>query len=519
MADYFQKQERNLKEDAQFAKKIDDFISLKLPANEVIKVGTTPYCLRVVGAGVMPLMLSQSVLSNSMGIKSKLSGRIKLRHTEPHDISAVTMKSLPHALRTPICICKGNQPDTLVVVTDLIDDDNHNIVVPIKLDVKGLKGYINRIESIYGRKNLAAYLNKALETNCILALNAKKADKCFPNFSTNIGRQLSKFETLICFTDSIAYSDENVKSFKEFFSDLKNADLSAKRGENGGKTMERSTTFEVSSISKLENGGSTKALASVVINGELAVRGIKVMESEKGAFVALPSRKIGNEYKEIAFPVTAEAREALNNAVLDSYSKLLSSPEKTLKNELPAAERSNSAIKISLKEVINDSSIKAAGELRINDCFVVKDVKVMDSEKGAFVSMPSYQTKTGDYSQYAFPITKEFREKLDKSVLSAYQSLGKVEYKGVKYAELGSKDDIAHLAKQNNAFSEKLMSELDKAGVKYQAKIEDTTTISVNKADKAKLDSIKSELVKKLNPEKPKQTEKKDAPAPKRSRR
>lgn len=130
------------------------------------------------------------------------------------------------------------------------------------------------------------------------------------------------------------------------------------------------------------------------------------------------------------------------------------------------------------------------------DCFVVKDVKVMDSEKGAFVSMPSYQTKTGDYSQYAFPITKEFREKLDKSVLSAYQSLGKVEYKGVKYAELGSKDDIAHLAKQNNAFSEKLMSDLDKAGVKYQAKIEDTTTISVNKADKAKLDSIKSELVK-----------------------
>lgn len=52
-----------------------------------------------------------------------------------------------------------------------------------------------------------------------------------------------------------------------------------------------------------------------------------------------------------------------------------------------------------------------------------------------------------------------------------------------------------------------------------QAKIEGMTTISVNKADKAKLDSIKSELVKKLNPEKPKQTEKKDAPAPKRSRR
>lgn len=283
--------------------------------------------------------------------------------------------------------------------------------------------------------------------------------------------------------------------------------------------MERSTTFEVSSISKLENGGSTKALASVVINGELAVRGIKVMESEKGAFVALPSRKIGNEYKEIAFPVTAEAREALNNAVLDSYNKLLASPDKTLRNELPPAERSNSSIKVSLKEVVNDSKILASGQMTINDSFVVKGVKVMNSEKGAFVSMPSYQTNSGEYSQYSFPITKEMREKVDKAVMGEYQSLGKVEYRGVKYAELGGKDDIAHLPKQNNKFAEKLMGELDKAGVKYQAKIEGMTTISVNKADKAKLDSIKSELVKKLNPEKPKQTEKKDAPAPKRSRR
>ena len=518
MTDYSKKQERNLKEDALFAQKIDDFINSKLPANEVIKVGTTPYCLRIVGAGVMPLMLSQSVLSNSMGIKSKLSGRIKSQHTEPHDISANTMKSLPRALRNPICICKGNQPDTLVVVTDLIDDDNHNIIVPIKLDVKGLKGYINRIESIYGRKNLAAYLNKAIDTNCILALNTKKADKCFPNFSTNIGRQLSKFETLICYTDSIAYSDENVKTFKEFFSDMKIADPSAKRGENGGKSMEKSTKFELSSISKIENGTNVKALASVVINGELAVRGIKVMEGENGAFVAMPSKKFGSEYYEMAFPITAEAREALNKVVMDNYNKLIASPEKTLKNELPPAERSSSSIKVQLKEVNNNSSIKAAGQITVNDTFVIKDVKVMtNSEDKAFVSMPSYQTNTGDYSQYAFPITKELHEKLDKAVLGEYQSLGKVEYKGVKYAELGDKDDIAHLAKQNNTFAARLMGKLDKAGVKYQAKVADTTTISVNKADKAKLDSIKEKLVKEHNPEKKTENkaEKQDKPAPK----
>lgn len=123
------------------------------------------------------------------------------------------------------------------------------------------------------------------------------------------------------------------------------------------------------------------------------------------------------------------------------------------------------------------------------------------SENKPFVSMPSYQTQTGDYAQYALPITKDFHEKLSNAVLRSYQSLGKTEYKGVKYAELGDKDSIAHLPKQNNKFAEKLMTELDKAGVKYQAKVEGTTTISVNKADMPKVTDIKNQLVKTLNPE------------------
>ena len=147
--------------------------------------------------------------------------------------------------------------------------------------------------------------------------------------------------------------------------------------------------------------------------------------------------------------------------------------------------------------------MKAAGQITVDNCFVVKDVKVLETAgKPPFVSMPSYQTQTGDYADYALPITKAMHEKIDNAVLGSYQSLGKVEYKGVKYAELGASEDIAHLPKQNNTFAAKLMAELDKAGIKYQAKIEGTTTISVNKADKPKLDSIKNELVKALNPEK-----------------
>lgn len=73
-----------------------------------------------------------------------------------------------------------------------------------------------------------------------------------------------------------------------------------------------------------------------------------------------------------------------------------------------------------------------------------------------------------------------------------------VQYKGVKYAELGNKDagEIVGMSKLNNTFAEKLMGELDKAGVTYQARIGSNggTVISVNIADKPKLDEIQKNL-------------------------
>ena len=56
---------------------------------------------------------------------------------------------------------------------------------------------------------------------------------------------------------------------------------------------EHNTTFEVSSMTQLNGNNNVKALANVVINGEIAVNGIKVMQSEKGLFVAMQSKKVG----------------------------------------------------------------------------------------------------------------------------------------------------------------------------------------------------------------------------------
>ncbi len=157
---------------------------------------------------------------------------------------------------------------------------------------------------------------------------------------------------------------------------------------------------------------------------------------------------------DIAFPITAEVKAQFDKAVMEKYGELMMSAEKTLKSDAPVAEQSTSSVKVSLRPIESNSALKAAGQITIDNCFVVKDVKVLESsDKKPFVAMPSYQTQTGDYAQYALPITKDMREKVDKMVLGTFQSLGKVEYTGVKYAELGGKDEIAHLNNQNNTFA------------------------------------------------------------------
>lgn len=62
------------------------------------------------------------------------------------------------------------------------------------------------------------------------------------------------------------------------------------------------------------------ANASVTIGGCFAIRGVRVLNSEKGPFVAMPQRKTAEgEYKDICFPTTAEMRKELNSMVLGEY--------------------------------------------------------------------------------------------------------------------------------------------------------------------------------------------------------
>lgn len=77
-------------------------------------------------------------------------------------------------------------------------------------------------------------------------------------------------------------------------------------------------------IRKITKEGSMKAVASITLYNEFVIHDIKVIEGEKGLFIAMPSRKTAEgEYRDIAHPISKEAREDVQTKILEAYENLL----------------------------------------------------------------------------------------------------------------------------------------------------------------------------------------------------
>jgi len=100
------------------------------------------------------------------------------------------------------------------------------------------------------------------------------------------------------------------------------------------------------------------------------------------------------------------------------------------KNVIPqeAAQDSAPALPVKLDVTVRPiepmGNLLAFASLKINDCFVIDDFKVLQSDKGLFVGMPSKPDKTSKtgYRDTARPITKEFRAELTGAVVTAYHA-------------------------------------------------------------------------------------------------
>ncbi len=89
--------------------------------------------------------------------------------------------------------------------------------------------------------------------------------------------------------------------------------------------MIKITDTQVRLVSTQTPTGKLKATASIVIDDSFAVHDIKLIEGKDGIFMAMPSRKSPDGvFRDIAHPISGEARELINNAVLAAYNKIVS---------------------------------------------------------------------------------------------------------------------------------------------------------------------------------------------------
>ena len=73
-------------------------------------------------------------------------------------------------------------------------------------------------------------------------------------------------------------------------------------------------------VRKIEKAGKMKAIVSITIDNEFVVHDIKVIEGEKGLFIAMPSRKAADgEYRDIAHPINSGTRDMIQSIILDKY--------------------------------------------------------------------------------------------------------------------------------------------------------------------------------------------------------
>lgn len=83
-------------------------------------------------------------------------------------------------------------------------------------------------------------------------------------------------------------------------------------------------------VRKITKEGKMRAIVSITIDEEFVIHDIKVIEGDKGLFIAMPSKKAADgEYRDIAHPINSSTREKIQEIILEKYHKALLEPDET----------------------------------------------------------------------------------------------------------------------------------------------------------------------------------------------
>ena len=178
-----------------------------------------------------------------------------------------------------------------------------------------------------------------------------------------------------------------------------------------------------------EPKGNTLAFASVAVDDMAAIRGVRVVNSDKGLFVTMPqSQDTTGLYHDIAFPLNKELRKDISDAVLAEFKVQANlypdqrgyvKPEQDVENVRNAADIALDVKVFPISEPKGDTL--AFASVGLDDTLAIRGIRVVNSEKGMFVSMPQSKDKEGNYHDVAFPLSGDLRKAVSNAILADFR--------------------------------------------------------------------------------------------------
>lgn len=189
-----------------FDKQVDMVLSGTYDRYNDLKVCDTPKILQDVGCDELPMLYSQSHLKRAIEEKDNY------RHT--HGLKVEQIKKMPQLLADPVMVYDSlSRDDSIVVLTDEIDDNNLPIVISIKLNGKGMFELTqldsNYVTSMYGRNNFEIHLDRLIQKDKILFANKEKSQELLRVLSLQWSQGVSSLNF-----DSIIHQSRNITSGK-----------------------------------------------------------------------------------------------------------------------------------------------------------------------------------------------------------------------------------------------------------------------------------------------------------------
>jgi len=175
---------------------VDSWLQGGMRSDEHFDFGKTPEVLKQLGAQNLPIVMNQSVMA-------KITGG-------SHAIALDVIKEIPNAMAAPVMIFKSNTvKNAFVVITEFVDKEGMDVVIALHLNKFHNENRINRIASVYGKKNLQNFIETQSEIGNLKYIDKNKSQA----WSIRRGLQLPKLNAILDSNNSILQKENVVNRY------------------------------------------------------------------------------------------------------------------------------------------------------------------------------------------------------------------------------------------------------------------------------------------------------------------